>query len=286
MIIHRIPSRARSKRVTPLFWAITLVLWLASPSACAPAPKPPTLPTATAMPRESPTATMTATATSRATATPFPTFVNAAVPTWPPAVHPEVRLEVSSYTPYRFGTGWVYVAGAAVNRGTVAAGEVRIALSLLDAQGKVAATSSTNEAHNWYVPVGGRYPFLVVVATAPKEWKEVKIQFETQPYRPDQLHKPYWSLKVDKVVGQPPKGAYPSYGYTGAVTNTGDRRARMVQITAIAYDPRDQVLDVGSSYIAFEYLNPGQDAPFRVSFKNLKTAPARYEMLAEGHLTE
>ena len=69
---------------------------------------------------------------------------------------------------------------------------------------------------------------------------------------------------------------------------TGKRgiRARLVQVIAIAFDSRDKVLDVAENYIAFEYLNPGQDAPFSVYFNILKTAPARYEILAEGHLTE
>jgi hypothetical protein len=179
----------------------------------------------------------------------------------------------------------LYVAGVAVNRGTLEAGEVRVAVSLLDAKGNVLAATSMNLAPIWYVPPDGKFPFLVAISTAPKEWQEVKIQFETKPYKPSQLHKPYWDFKIDKVVGKPPPGgAYPNYGYAGRVTNTGNQRARMVQVVAIAYDAGGKVLDVEGRYISFEYLNPGQEAPFELFFKNLKTAPVRYELLAEGHL--
>lgn len=91
-----------------------------------------------------------------------------------------------SYMTYRIAPGWVYFAGEAENRGSAAAGYVGIAISLLDEQGRVAATSSANEVHVEYVP--------------------------------------------------------------------------------------------------FEFLSPGQNAPFQIMFQNLQTAPDRFEMLAEGHL--
>lgn len=204
--------------------------------------------------------------------------------TYTPTVVPEVRLIVLTYTTYRIAPGWVYVAGEAVNRGSAPAGYLRIAVSLLDAQGRVAATSSVNEVHIEYVPPGGKYPFLVIVSSAPTEWNQVRIQFETSLYSADQLYKPYWALSVGQVLGQPPQGARPNFGYTGTVENIGSARARMVQVTAIGYDSGGQVLDVGSVYVPFEFLNPGQNVPFQIMFKNLKTPPVHYEMLAEGHL--
>ena len=218
------------------------------------------------------------------TPTLVPTLVP--LPTWTPTVNPEVRLELLSYSVIHQGPRLIYVAGAAINRGTAPSGEVRVAVSILDAQGKVAATGNLNETNISYVVPGGKFPFLIVVATAPPQFKDVKIQFETKLYTPDQLHKPYWNLNVDKVAGQMPQGAYPNFGYSGQVTNSGPTRARMVQVSAIAFDAAGKVLDVGAGYVPFEYLNPGQDAPFQLYFKSLKTAPARYEMLAEGYLTE
>jgi len=208
------------------------------------------------------------------------------LPTWTPTVKPEVRLEVLSYSVIRQGPRLIYVVGAAVNRGTAPSGEVRTAVSILDAQGRVAATGNLNETNVSYVVPGGKFPFRIVVATAPAQFSDVRIQFEAKLYTPDQLHKPYWQLRVDKVAGQTPQGAYPNYGYSGQVTNTGPQRARMVQVSAIAFDGAGKVVDVGSGYVPFEYLNAGQDAPFQLYFLGLKTAPARYEMLAEGYLTE
>ena len=105
-------------------------------------------------------------------------------------------------------------------------------------------------------------------------------------YQPEQLYKPYWNFQVDKVVGLPPQGVYIAFGFSGSVRNTGPQRARLVQVSAIAFDAAGKVIDVGSGYTPFEYLNPGQEAPFEFRFKNVRSAPARYEMLAEGHLTE
>jgi hypothetical protein len=198
-----------------------------------------------------------------------------------------VRLEVLSYNTFPYSPSGIFVVGAAINRGGLAAGEVRVAVSLLDARGNIAAAGSLNQTHIWYVPPGGKFPFKVPMPTAPKEWKDVKIQFETKPYSSNQLHKPYWNLQVDKVASQPPKGgAYPNFGYSGSVKNIGSQRARMVQVIAIGFDARDQVIDIAEAYIAFEYLYPNQDAPFQIYFSNLRTAPARYEILAEGYLTE
>ena len=257
------------------------LLWLSLAAACAPAAQAPA-PTATPPPPPP----RTPTATAAPTGTPTPVFIYTPLPTWTPTVNPEVRLEVLSYSIYRASNSWVYVAGAAVNRGTAPSGEVRIAVSLLDAKGNVATVGASNEAHVEYVPPGGRYPFLVILPTAPPQWKDVNIQFEAKLYQPEQLYKPYWNLQVDKVVGQPPQGAYIGFGYSGSVRNTGLKRARMVQVSAIAYDAADKVIDVGSGYVPFEYLNAGQDAAFEFRFKNVRSAPARYEMLAEGHLTE
>ena len=256
------------------------LVWLGLAAGCGQAGAPPIPATATPAPRATPTQTPTL--------TPTPTFVPTypPLPTWTPTVRPEVRLEVIGYTTFRAGGSLLYAAGAAVNRGNAPAGEVHVAVSLLSASGKVAAKGSLNESNMWYVPPGGKYPFLVVLPTAPQQWKDVKVEFDAQLYSPEQLHKPYWNLKVDKVAGQAPQGAYPNFRYSGRVTNTGPQRARMVQVIAITYDAGGKVLDVSSAYVEFEYLNPGQDAPFQLMFKNIKSAPARYEILAEGYLTE
>lgn len=262
------------------FAAALILSWFALLSGCAQpnlAPPPPTAtpqPTRTIGPIETPTLTPTL----------VPTFPP--LPTRTPTVKPEVKLEVLSYTAFRAGSQLVYVAGAAINRGTAPAGEVRTAVSLLDTQGKVASTGTLNETSIWYVPPGGTYPFLITVPTAPQTWKDVRIQFEAKLWSADQLHKPYWDLKIDSVSGVPPQGAYPNYGYTGRVTNSGPKRARMVQVVAIAFDAAGKVIDVGSGYVPFEYLNAGQDAPFQFMLHNTKSAPAKYQMLAEGYLTE
>ena len=59
-----------------------------------------------------------------------------------------------------------------------------------------------------------------------------------------------------------------------------------LQVVAVAFDAAGKVIDIGSGYVPFEYLNAGQDAPFQFMLRNTKTAPAKYQMLAEGHLTE
>ena len=137
------------------------LLGLVLVSACAPAAQAPA-PTATPPPPP-----RTPTATAAPTGTPTPVFIYTPLPTWTPTVKPEVRLEVLSYSIYRASNSWVYVAGAALNRGTAPSGEVRIAVSLLDAKGNVATVGASNEAHVEYVPPGGRYPFLVILPTAP-----------------------------------------------------------------------------------------------------------------------
>jgi hypothetical protein len=260
--------------------SVTLALWLLVASSCAQLVNTPAVSTAT----PAPGITFPPTYTPTLTPTRFPTLPPGPTPL--PRVIPEVRLEVFSYNTFHYSPQAIYVAGAAINRGNADIGEVRIAVSLLDARGNVLVTQSLNQAHIWHVAPGGKYPFLVPLPNAPKEWKDVKIQFETKFYSPDQLHKPYWQFKIGQVAGQSPKGAYPHYGYSGSIENIGNQRARMVQVIGMAFDAGGKVIDVGENYIAFEYLNPGQDAPFQFYFNDLKTAPARYEILAEGYLTE
>lgn len=153
---------------------LVIALGLVSTTGCAINSSAPPAPTATSVAALvfPPTFTPTFTPTALPTITPGPTL--------PPFVFPEVRLEVLSYNAFRTPAE-VYVAGAAINRGTLAAGEVRVAVSLIDARGNVASTGSLNQSNIWYVPPNGKFPFLVPMPTAPKEWKDVKIQFETKP---------------------------------------------------------------------------------------------------------
>lgn len=242
----------------------------------------------TALPSAPPATTApTPTTVTSPTATPSPAIVPTATarpPSPTASPKPEVKLEVTSYTSYQvLGGAFTWFVGEATNKGNAPAGDIQIALSLLDDKGGVLASSSTNIAALRLVQPGGKYVFQMLIDKAPKEWKEVKFQIQGQPSSADEPFAPYIDLKVDSVVLQAPKSSYERYGLAGKVTNTGKKTASYAQVIAVLYDKDGKVVDVSSAAIGLTDLAPGGDAPFQIRFQSeMKTAPVKWDLFAQA----
>lgn len=212
-----------------------------------------------------------------------------ATPTLRPPGPPQLRgadisasLSVASYTSNRDIIGALYFYGELSNNGTIPAQRVQIVLSLLDASGNVLAAESANLSELDIALPNTKYPFKFLVTKAPKEWKEVKIQVQAEPYSdsPFMIFRPYLDLKTDKVTGQ--LSQLGVYSLSGKVTNLGNKTAGFVKIVGVAYDKNGKVIDVADGYSSLDKVQAGKDSPFQIMFGYIKAAPASYVVFAQG----
>jgi hypothetical protein len=197
-----------------------------------------------------------------------------------PTPKPQIQLEVGTYTSYPNTIGGLYIAGEVINKGNAPAWQIQIAISLLDVSGNVLAASSSNLADLDVAPVGGKFPFLALISKAPSAYKEVKIQVQGEPYSGSSIFTPYLDLKVEGITGKKPQ--YGGYTLSGRITNTGSKTATLVKVVSTAYDQSGKVIDVGWTYSKLDQIQAGGNAPFELEFRNLKTAPAKYEVYVQG----
>lgn len=196
----------------------------------------------------------------------------------------EVPLVVRSSATYTTSTGALYVVGEAVNLGDVPAGDIRLAISLLDARGNVLAAGSANLAALSVVPPGGRWPFRHIFNPPPRAWTELRIQVQGEPYTPQAPSSLCRDLAIEGVTTLAPQTAWGAYAVSGRVVNTGRQTAEFVKVIAVAYDAASQVLDVADGYTALKRIAPGADAPFQLNLYGLRAAPARVEVVVEGRV--
>jgi len=198
-----------------------------------------------------------------------------------PTPEPQIELEAENYTYYRDIIESLWFVGEITNKGDAPAGDVQIAVSLLDNNGNVVATGSDIV---FLIQANGKFPFRILVDNAPQEWKEVKIQIQGSPYDNQTFFPIYTDLTIENVTGK--SQAYGNYELTGIVKNTGTKIATLVHIVAAAYDEAGKVIDVGDTYATFDEIAPGGDSPFSLDFGNIDDAPAKYEIFAQSSLTK
>jgi len=203
---------------------------------------------------------------------------SSAAPKATPTTAAKISLEVGSYTHFTDSIGSLWFVGEVVNNGDAAAGSVDVALSLLDDAGSVAAVGSDTIS---YIAPNGKYPFHILITSAPPSWTKEKIQIQGTAIGPASFLVPYVALKTDNITGH--MSSFGTFQLTGSVSNTGQKTATLVHIAASAYDKDGNVVDVADTYAELNEIAPGADSPFSIDFLNLNKAPASYAVFVDSY---
>ncbi len=133
--------------------------------------------------------------------------------------------------------GGLWVMGEVYNNTGTALEQVRVGVTLLDAQGGAVAQGQGLVALD-LVDVEERAPFAILFGEEPGEFE----QFQAYPVSavPAYVGSYYRDLAVEEV--QTESERYASYTVTGVVRNTGPEEAVSVQVVLTAYDPLDRVI--------------------------------------------
>lgn len=133
--------------------------------------------------------------------------------------------------------GGLWVMGEVYNNTGTALEQVRVGVTLLDAQGGTVAQGQGLVALD-LVDVEERAPFAILFGEEPGEFE----QFQVYPVSavPAYVGSYYRDLTVEEV--QTESERYASYTVTGVVRNAGPEEAVSVQVVLTAYDPLDRVI--------------------------------------------
>lgn len=233
-------------------------------------------------------AALAPTATTVATATPAPTATSAATATPtripPTATAPPAKIEVvaENVSNYRDSIGTLWYVGEVVNKGQGDAGDIKVAISLLNDTGQTAAAGSSSTLGLPVVKAGGKTVWRALVDKAPEAWREERIQVQAGPVSSFARGYYYYDLKLDGLTVTPPANQYSSIAVTGQVLNTGTATAQYVQITVGIYDAAGKLLRVADGSAKLDQIAPGGTAPFSVEISGVKAVPAKFEAYVRG----
>ena len=201
-----------------------------------------------------------------------------------PAKQAQTPFHVKNYAHYSDSFGRLNIVGETINDGVVTATAIKIVAAMLDENGDVLAVSTSNWNGLELVPPGGQYPFGFQFGDEARDWKQVEIQIQAQPYEPVMAYfKPHEGLKLLGLSGAVPESSWGGYKVSGQVVNDGNVAANWIKIVAIAYDANGAVIDVGSGTPKLDGdLQPGASAPFDLEFRGLKNEPNSYQAFVEG----
>lgn len=190
-----------------------------------------------------------------------------------------VTLTAGPYTVAKDSVGVLHAYGYVENKGAVAATNVQVAMSLLDDMGKTLAAGTGLDLRG-IIPPGEKSPYAVQFEQAPTKWASEKVQVQGQPFDPKSL------LAALAPVMLQTEGVAPAAGQFGAtiagqIKNNTDKPVTLASVTGIIYDAAGKPLSVDQTFSQLDTIDPGQDAPFSLSFSDVKTI-SKFEVFAEG----
>lgn len=250
--------------------AATLTATARPPSAAADSPAWTPMPSNTT-PR--PTNTLGPTVTPRPTQTPSPVR-----PTSTPLPKPQVTLQQIGY--YRDTWGELWFMGELVNSGALEAGDFRITIELLGAQGQILANArlEATEIGVAALKPGEKTVWQVKLPQAPRQWQTERIEATTGPVVIARGQSPYLALRAEGVQLSPPTKPFNRVIANGQLVNIGIATVRDARVKLALYDGTGKLIRVIEGWPKFEDVRAGQTIPFSVEFPELEQPPAHYEL--------
>ncbi|HYF64215.1 MAG TPA: protein kinase [Herpetosiphonaceae bacterium] len=172
-----------------------------------------------------------------------------------------------------------FINGTVVNESNTPREGVEITVVLRDKDGKE-LDHENGYSSLTYIDAGQKAGWTVIFSRKLPEYETLDVEVKSRPASFG-IGYSYRDLKIDEGT-ELIEDFFPVI--RGTVTNTGEKRARFVQIHAIVYDEEDNVLAVSSGFTSDDVLIPGATSRFEVSILVTEQSgrPARYELFVEG----
>jgi serine/threonine-protein kinase len=213
---------------------------------------------------------------------PVPTTVKVEVPTIAPP--PPEDAEKWTVAGVRLRTlpgddSTTFINGTLVNDSQTPRESVKITAVLRDKDGKE-LDHEDGYSPLYYIAPGQKVGWTVIFSRKLPAYDKIDIEVRSN-VASFGLGYSYRDLKIDEGT-ELIDDFFPEI--RGTVTNTGDKRAKFVQVHAIVYDEEDNVLAVSSGFTDDDVVVPGSTSRFSISILVTEAAgkPARYELFVEG----
>ena len=225
------------------------------------------------------------TITARATSTPGPTSTprpantpTVVRPTSTPLPKPEVALQQVGY--YRDTWDELWLMGELVNTGAIDAGDFRIDVELIGAQGQVVARGRADATDIGVVVLkpGQKTVWQIKTPHAPRQWQTERIEATTGPVLIGRGQSPYLDLRAERVQFEVGPGPFNQVTASGQVRNGGLATVRYARVKAAVYDDAGKLIRVVEGWPKFDAVPTGETAAFTVDFPDLEDAPAHVEL--------
>ena len=151
-----------------------------------------------------------------------------------------------------------YVLGFVKNTSPFTIDKPKVTAVLLDAAGKEIATRD-GYAEGDSLAAGASAPIKVLVSDPPAH---ASIKYELVAKKADYLSPAAQGLRVE-VTEAPHKTFGTSYEATGKVFNDGKANARFVNVQVLAFDAKNKLVGLDSTYVDGEAIAPGASGRFR-----------------------
>lgn len=204
-------------------------------------------------------------------------------PALDPTVQDEDVLPTARFDFHRTRPGYqdsFYVLGEVENTSPYAISKPEVVIVMLGADGKEVATDSGFAQAEILEP--GEKSYLSAVVTSPPPHE--KLEFEVVPrkatYRPAEAE----GLKV--IANEPQINSAGIYKFSGRVHNGGERPARFLNVSVLAFDADAKLLSIHFTYAKTDGLRPGEDARFQLTAAGFDAPPARIEYRVSGRVMQ
>jgi hypothetical protein len=190
-------------------------------------------------------------------------------------------VEPFGFTAYRLETGWTFVQGFVENRGTVAAGNVQVAVSLIADGDIVAGTAHAHVGPEMLKP-GDRSPWLAQFQKPP-DFQRVRVEAQAYPQNDGVQATATRDFQFEDVSVHRPTDRVSTPTIVGSVVNVGPRPATDIRVVAALYDEAGALFQVVRGRVDRPEIADGERAAFEVRplGRGIKEMP-RYELFVEG----
>lgn len=250
-----------------------------------PAPTDTTQPTDTTVPptdtaTPSSTNTLAPTETSRPTDTPEPAATLTSEPVSTDSGERQVTVDDIRW--YKDDFGDLIFIGQVRNSGSASVENVKITVSLLDGEGKIVSTESSNTVLD-VVSSGRIMPFKIDFLEDPGEFEDFETVVQADQASEHTLEHKHQQFEVTRKHIKPTEEK--RFAVVLEAVNQHSEAAESVETAVVAYNEDGNVIGVGQGYAEQPYIQAGEAGTVNIGFSTL--APiADHAVFIEGQIIE
>ena len=170
--------------------------------------------------------------------------------------------------------------GEVTNNGNANATNIRIAVTLTDAEGNVVGTGTGLADAQRVLRPREKIPFELFVENPPESWEEETVEVQADLADETDRAAVYSGLKLTDISFTPNESGGITVG--GKVENIGGGKTGSVKVTFAAYDSDLRLQALASTFSDPDQIAPGGAAPFELLVVELDDVPDSHRIIVEG----